>query len=209
MKRQALKLSVALSVVAAMCISVAMAADKPAGENKSSSKTELSPDEMMKKMEVAGKPGPAHKVLDALAGEWNVEARFWMAPDAPPTESKGTSSVRWIHGGRFVHEDFSGTLMGKPFHGTGITGYDNTKQKYVNVWLDDMATGIVCSDGTLGSDGKALTFEGKIDCPITGEKDKRVKTVLRIESRDKHTLEMHDPSLGDKSKTGEIVYTRK
>jgi uncharacterized protein DUF1579 len=199
MKR--LNASMALALVAAL--SVCFAGDQ------GKSKADPAMEEMMKKAEAAGMPGPAHKVLDALVGDWNADVRFWMAPDAPPTESKGTSKVRWTHNGRFVQEDFSGSFMGKPFNGTSITGYDNVKQKYVNVWLDDMGTGITLTEGAAGKDGKVFTFEGNMSCPATGEKDKAIKYVLRIQSRDKHSFEMHDPTLGEKSKTGEITYTRK
>ena len=102
----------------------------------------------MKKMAEGGTPGPAHKVLDALAGEWNVESRWWMAPDAPPAESKGTSKRHWALGGRYVQEEFSGEMMGAPFQGIGFTGYDNMKKKYVGVWMDSMSTAMFTTEGT-------------------------------------------------------------
>ena len=85
--------------------------------------------EMMKKMELAGTPGPQHKALDPLVGEWNVEVRKWDSPDRPPTVSKGSASAKWIMGSRFIQEEFGGEFMGKPFSGLMIIGYDNTKQK--------------------------------------------------------------------------------
>jgi hypothetical protein len=65
------------------------------------------------------------------------------------------------------------------------------------------------SYGTASDDKKTMTFEGKMDCPMTDEKDMPFKHVLKIESNDKHVFEMHDPRLGDNSKTMEITYTRK
>jgi hypothetical protein len=180
----------------------AFAAEKPAA-------AKVDPAEVMKKIEAAGAPGAQHKALEPLVGEWTAEVKCWMNPDAAPTASKGTSKAEWALNGRFLREEFSGEMMGKPFRGIGLTGFDNLKQKYVTVWLDDISTAIMTSEGTADASGKVITFTGKMDCPVTGDKDIPVKQVLRIVSRDTHTFEMHDTRLGEKSKTMEITYTRK
>ncbi len=166
-------------------------------------------EEMMMKAELAGTPGAAHAVLEPLIGEWTAEVKWWLAPDAPPTVSNGTATVTWAMNGRFVREDFEGDMMGKPFHGMGLTGFDSQKQKYNSVWVDNMSTAIFTSQGAAEQDGKMITFDGKMDCPMTGEKDMTVRHVLRIDSRDRHVFEMHNPSKGDNSKAMEITYTRK
>jgi hypothetical protein len=188
----------------AIAAGLVVAADKSASQ-----KPDAKAEEMMKKMEAAGTPGPAHKVLDALVGEWNAEVKMWMAPDAPPTINKGTAKSEWAMKGRFVRQEFKGEFMGKPFQGLSFTGYDNTKRKYNSVWIDDMHTSIYTSEGEAQDGGKVITLEGKYDCPLTGEHDKASKEVYRIISRDKHVFEMHDPSKGANSKTMEITYTRK
>jgi hypothetical protein len=165
--------------------------------------------EMMKKVEAAGAPGAPHKALEPLIGEWTAVVKSWMAPGTPPVESKGTAKTDWALNGRFVREEFSGDMMGKPFRGMSLTGYDNLKGKYTSVWVDDMSTAIFTSTGTSDDGGKAITFSSKMDCPATGEKDMPVKQVLRIISADKHIFEMHDPRKGEDSKTMEITYTRK
>jgi len=164
-------------------------------------------EEMMKKAEAAGKPGAGHKALEPLVGDWNTEVKMWMDPSAPPTVNKGTAKSTWDMQGRFVRQEFKGEFMGKPFRGLSFTGYDNVKQKYNNVWIDDMSTTMFTSEGE--ASGKVLTFEGSYACAMTGEKDKAAKQIYRIISPDKHVFEMHDPSKGANSKTMEITYTRK
>jgi len=189
-------------------VSSALAEDK--GKTALSDKTDPAKmAEMMKKVEAAGTPGAAHKALEPLVGEWTAEVKSWMSPDAPPTVSKGSAKAQWTLNGRFVREEFKGEMMGKPFQGISLTGYDNQKQKYNSVWVDDMSTAIFASTGTAEGNGKVITFESKMDCPMTGEKDMPVKQVLRILSKDKHVFEMHDPRKGENSKTMEITYTRK
>jgi hypothetical protein len=167
-------------------------------------------EEMMKKMEALASPGPEHKALSVLEGDWNVESRFLMAgPDAPPTVSKGTAKKHWILGGRFMQEELSAEFMQKPFQGVGLTGYDNIKKKYVGAWMDSMGTSLSSMEGTADKTGKIVTMTGTMDDPMTGQMNKPVKYVLKLESAGKHVLEMHDPSLGEKSKMGEVIYTKK
>jgi len=167
-------------------------------------------EEMMKKMQAFATPGDSHKALEALVGEWDVEASYPMGgPGAAVTTSKGTAKSKWILGGRYVQEEFTGEMMGRPFKGIGVTGYDNFRKKYVSTWMDDMGTGIFISEGSADAERKVFTFLGKMDEPVTGEKDKPTKYVVQILSPDKHHFEMHDLSLGDKSKVFEMTYTRK
>jgi hypothetical protein len=165
---------------------------------------------VMKKMQEYATPGAGHKLLEPLVGEWTVEARYWAAgPDAPAQESKGTATVTWTLGGRYLREEFTGEMMQQPFHGIGLTAVDNFKKKYISTWMDTMGTGIFISEGTADPGGKVLTFLGKTDDPVTGEKDKPTQYVVQILSADKHTFAMHDLSRGEKSKVFEMTYTRK
>ena len=191
-------------VAGTFIVSFALAEEKAAPE-----KIDLpNMEEMMKKAEAAGTPGAAHKSLEPLVGEWTAEVKSWMAPDAPPAVTKATAKSSWVMNGRFVQQEFTGEFMGKPFHGVSLTGYDNMKQKYNNVWIDDMHTSLFTSEGEGENGNKVITFEGKYDCPLTGRKDLPMKQVLLIISHDKHVFEMHDPTKGD-AKTMEITYTRK
>ena len=94
--------------------------------------------------------------------------------------------------------------------GDGITGYDNFKQKYISSFIENMSTGMYTSEGTADQSGKVLTFHGKMDEPITGERDKLVRFVARIISKDKHVFEIYDlVGRPDEFKAVEITYTRK
>ena len=207
-------LCLAIAVAVMLVLSLALADDKtgvpstkPAGAPVA---TPPNPEEGMKRAQAYATPGAGHKALEPLVGEWDVSARFWTGgPDGPANESKGVAKTRWILGGRYLQEEFSGEMMQQPFQGIGTTAYDNLKQKYLSTWIDSMGTGMFISEGTLDDSRKVLTFLGKMDEPMTGEKDKPTKYIIRILSDDKHTMEMHDLSLGEKSKVFEMTYTRK
>ena len=184
--------------------------DRPrGGERFGSSKPNADQAEMMKKAEAAGTPGPAHKALEALVGNWRAEVKCWMDPGGAPEASQATSENRWILNGRFLQQDFHGEMMGKPFNGLSLLGYDNFKQTFNSVWVSDMQTAMFTSEGKGESGYKVITLEGKSSCPATGRKDVPMKTVFRLLSPDKHVFEMFDGSKGDNAKTMEITYTRK
>jgi hypothetical protein len=165
--------------------------------------------EMQKKMEAAGTPGPAHKALDALVGNWKAEVKCWMEPGGQPNVSQGTAKTSWILNGRFLEEEFQGEMMGKPFTGRSLMGYDNIKQTFNTIWVSDMQTSIFTSEGKGDSGNKVITLEGKSTCAASGQKDVPIKTVFRLISPDKHVFEMYDSSKGANAKTMEITYTRK
>lgn len=167
-------------------------------------------EEMMAQWMKANQPTEHHKKLEAFAGSWEFTTKSWMDPTAPPSESKGTSESRMIFGGRFLVEDVSGDMMGMPFHGMGITGYDNMNQKYLGFWIDEMMTSFMMSEGTFDASGKVLTMEGTYDDPVMGVKGKKFKGVARVVSPDQHIYEMYDTGPDGKLyKNFEITYTRK
>ncbi len=68
--------------------------------------------------------------------------------------------------GRVMSEDFKGSMMGMPFTGHGMHGYDNVTGKHWSTWNDSMSTGLMVSEGTCDAKG-ACTFTGSWNDPIT------------------------------------------
>lgn len=163
--------------------------------------------EVQKKMEAAGTPGPAHKALDALAGSWKAEVKCWHDPNGASQVSQATAKARWILDGRFLEEEFNGEMMGKPFTGRSLIGYDNTKQRYNMIWISDVQTSMFVTEGQGDEGNKVITLEGKVTCPVTGQRDIPMRSVYRILSPDKHIFEMYDGGKGN-AKTMEITYSR-
>ena len=199
--------------VAAVLVLLNVLAQSKAAEKKSSDGKPAAgapdQDEATKRWMEAATPAAAHKVLDALVGDWNVATKWWMDPSSPPMETKGTTSKKWILDGRFVQEDFTGEMMGMPMTGHGMTGYDNLKKQYNSFWIDSSSTAMYTSLGTASADAKTLTFHGKMDDVMTGEKDKTIKFVIRIEGKAKHVFEMYELPGGKEKKIAEMTYTRK
>jgi len=153
-------------------------------------------------------PGAPHKGLAGLVGSWITRIKCWMEPNKPPMEWTGTSEQKMLLGGRFLHQEFTGEMMGSPFTGFGVAGYDNHTRKYVSTWIDSMGTAILFFEGTASADGKTITQESHYDDPVKGPV--KWRSVTRIVDDDTHVFEMYSTEKGGKEeKMMEITYTRK
>ncbi len=168
-----------------------------------------SQDEMMKAWMAQATPGPTHKALEAAVGSWDVKTKMWMSPGAPPAESTGTSENRMILGGRFLEQRYEGTMMGQPFSGIGITGYDNYKKRVVATWIDSASTSIMEMEGSADKAGKVITCTGTMN-DVIARRAMKVKSRVTIVDADHHTYESwHTGPDGKWSQDLEISYTRK
>ena len=166
--------------------------------------------EMMQRWMEAATPGKQHKFLAQFAGEWDYTMKMSMeGSEGEAAESSGTSKARMIMDGRYLQDEIDGSLMGQPFTGTGLTGYDNFKKRYVGTWVDNMGTAMISMQGALDSSGKVLTMYGLMDEPMTGESDKMTKYVSTIVSEDEHVFEIFDLSAGHDTPALQITYKRK
>jgi hypothetical protein len=165
-------------------------------------------DPAMKAWMDAATPGAAHQHLADMVGEWDTLVKSWMDPLAPPMESKGTSDMSMVLGGRYLLQQFHGEMMGQPFEGMGYTGYDNVQKKYVATWMDNMSTGIMTSVGTEDAETKKVTYIGKMWDAVTGT-EMTVEEVVYMVAPDHHVFEMYMPGPdGKQMKSMEIHYTR-
>jgi hypothetical protein len=205
-----MKRVVLLFGVLILVLTLAVSNESFSQEKKKSDKKMPNQEEMMKSWQEAMTPGTQHKMLEESVGTWDSEVKMWWnGPKAEPTISKGTSVNKMVLGGRYLQQDFTGEMMGNPFVGTGFTGYDNFKKKYVGFWIDNMGTGMSTMDGVLAKDGKSVTMWGKMDDPMTGQKDKKVKYVVRFVDKDTQVFETYDvTAYGDKKPVMEITYKR-
>ena len=180
-----------------------------AQDKKEAAKPALSEEEATKKWMESATPGEAHTVLGVWAGTWETASKMWMAPGAPPQESAGTATAAWILEGRFMEMTFKTTMMGMPFEGHAITGYNNIRKTYQSFWVDNMGTAMTMATGKASDGGKTLTYEAKMDDPMTGKMDNTYRFIEHFVSKDEIHQEIHDLSLGKDSKMMETVYKRK
>jgi len=163
---------------------------------------------MMEAYAKAGTPGPAHAALAKMAGSYDLKIRSWNAPDAPPMESTGTATRRMTLGDRVMVEEVSSSMMGQPFTGFGMHGYDNVTGKHWATWNDSMSTGVMVSQGQCDAKG-ACSYTGSWNDPVTRAEIKSRMTTRWTEPGTE-LFEMYAPGPdGKEMKMMEIAYTRR
>lgn len=168
---------------------------------------------MMEEMAKAGQPGAMHEWMKKWEGKWDLSAKMFMSPGAPPAEMKMASEATMTMGGRFLIEKVTGEFdMGagpQPFEGISTMGYDNAQKKFVSTWYDNSSTGMMIEMGSVDSAGKVLTMEGENWNPQMQAMAK-TKSICTIVDDNTRTLEMWSPGPdGKMMKNMEITYTRK
>jgi hypothetical protein len=169
----------------------------------------MSEQEMMDAWTKTAATTKEHELLGKHVGQWDVVIRHWMNPAEPPSESTGTATLRMILGGRVLVEEFKSDMMGMPFEGHGMMGFDTFRGRWWQTWNDNMGTGIYKGDGPAGSDAKVVTMTGKTDRAAMNQKDVEMKGVYRFISDNEHVFETYDKGPDGKDiRTMEIRYTR-
>lgn len=195
-------ISLAVTTLCVMLtVSTALAKEKKAEKP-------MDPQAVMELWKKLGTPGEPHKLFAGLAGSWTTTTKEWMEPGKPPTESTGTAEMKMLLDGRFLYQEYNSRMMGQPFSGIGIDGYDNMTRKYVTAWIDTMGTGIFFMEGTASPDGKTITLKGSHPEPGGGKMTHRA--VWKIVDSNTQTFDMYGTHhRGKEMKVLEITYTRK
>ena len=106
-------------------------------------------------------PQKEHEFLKKLVGNWDVTL-YIMGE-----EIEGKEHNELIAGGLWLTTQFTANMMGQPFEGHGILGYDTNKKKYVSVWVDPSRTDLNTMEATM----KGTTRTGTtMMMGMTGEK---------------------------------------
>jgi len=162
---------------------------------------------MMKEWQTYMAPGPEHKMLTDMAGEWEGDITMWMDPSQPPQTMKGATKYESVMDGRYIVGKFSGMMMGMPFNGMDITGFDNALKVFQNVWIDNMGTGMMVLEGKYNKSTNTVTYNGKMVIPNGSKVD--VRQVLKIIDKDNSIFEMYVNYGAGETKSMEIKYKRK
>jgi hypothetical protein len=203
-----------LAVMAALILVQPAAAESHQDRNPDFTFKQPSPEELQQAMSVwmeLGQPTIYHERLEFFVGDWDVVTKLWMGgPGSPAQESTGTATYSWLMEGRWLATDFQGNMMGMPFDGFQLTGYDNYRREYVGIWVDSMSTSLSVSSGRLDQEGTVITMYGEMDDPSLGHLGKMAKYVTRIVDENTFVFEIHDLAIGgDATKVVEMTYTRR
>ncbi len=152
-------------------------------------------------------PTKMHEKLAKANGEWKGSVTWWMAPDQEPQQASVTAKNSMIMGGRYQKSEHHGMMMGMPFEGMSLVGYDNATKKFQNIWIDNMGTGIMVMEGMWDDAANAVNLHGTMVDPISG-KEMKVREVYKFIDDNNQLLEMYNTVDGKEFKSMEIKFTR-
>jgi hypothetical protein len=152
-------------------------------------------------------PGPMHKMLASANGMWDEDITMWMAPDAEPIKSTARCSNTMIMGERYQESFHKGNMMGMPFEGRSIVGYDNAKKMFQSTWVDNMGSGVMFMEGKYDENTKTIALAGKMVDPSTG-KEQKIRETYKFVDDNNQLLEMYCTKDGKEFKTMEIKFKR-
>ncbi|HYE03377.1 MAG TPA: DUF1579 family protein [Phycisphaerales bacterium] len=127
-------------------------------------------------------PGPLHARLAKLAGTYTWSSTFSMpGMDKMPPES-GTATLRAVLGGRFLHAEETGTMMGQEFTSFKMYGYNSGAKKYEGVWTYTGSNAMMHLKGSTNDDGKSIRFDASVDEGAGGEGEAFQITLREIDA---------------------------
>jgi hypothetical protein len=115
-------------------------------------------------------------------GKWDCVVAM-KAPGQPASEEKCTENVVAICDGKWAWSDFKGNMMGMPFEGHAIFGYEPATKQFVSYWIDSMSPQVTRTSGTFDAAQKVGTFTGE----CCDEKGKPMKIQQTLTIKDKNT----------------------
>lgn len=150
------------AAVAALCGVLAVAAPAPAQEGAA--------------MPPMGAPEQMKDVA-FMVGTWACDVQMRMDPSAEWIPEKATVKIEPALDGCFLMSNFEGVMMGMPFKGVNILGYDRETKKWQSTWMDNMGARISYSEGGPKDDG-SIVMEG--DDFMMGQKMRVRQTTKNI-----------------------------
>lgn len=109
------------------------------------------------------KPGAPHASLAKLAGDYTRVIKFVGQTGAAAAPSSGTAKISVVLGGRFILEESTDTVFGRPVEGLRLYGYNNATKQYEMVRMYTMSTGMTMMKGTSSDGGETIEYTGDTD----------------------------------------------
>jgi hypothetical protein len=153
------------------------------------------------------KAGPEHDLLKMDVGTWDAEVEAFGPPGAPPAGSKGSETSRMTAGGRYLVTDFKSDIMGMPFEGHGIFGYDAAKKKYVGTWVDSMSGAPSTSEASYDAAKKTMT--GTMEGPDPMGRIVKTKAVTEYKDPNTRVFTLYNLEGGKETVSLRITYKRR
>lgn len=164
--------------------------------------------EMMAAWQEMMTPGPHHQALATQAGDWEVQSSMKMDPNGEPMVTNGTAHLEMVANGLFLQETVNAPMMGMPWTGHGVFGFDKSQNKHVGIWYDSAGTMIMNFEGDCTDNCSTVTMTADFVDPMTNQPN-MMKSVTKMTDPDHFTNQLYTMMDGKEWLMAEITYTRK
>lgn len=152
----------------------------------------------------AATPGPEHAEFEKMNGKWNCTVKNTY-PGMPSEESPGTMVISTIFDGRYQVGEFKGAMMGQPFDGKLMCGYNNVTAQYESIWIDSMSTMMMMTKGK--KENGNVTMRGEFMDPAS-KKMTKTKDVTRWIDQNTFVMDFYHETDGKEMQVMTITYKR-
>lgn len=125
--------------------------------------------------------------MQAEFGAWDADFAMEM-PGAPPMKSKCREVVEPICGGKWSWSTFTGEMMGSPFEGHCLVGFDSKTEQVVSFWIDSRNGAWMRTDGSYDAGKQTFTMSGT--CYDEQGQKQKVASTTTSAGKDARTLRM-------------------
>jgi hypothetical protein len=155
-----------------------------------------------------GAPGPEHRRLDALVGEWDVALEIPIG-GGRTARGEATCRAEWTLDGRFVRLEYASAFGGRPLTVLRYVGFDRARGKVVETHFESTHTDVMRLEGGFSEDGRAIACEGTGVEPSAGQVT-GVRTVTTLDGPDRFTLAMtYLDAGGNDARTVKLSHARR
>ena len=138
--------------------------------------------------EELSKPGPEHKRLELLVGDWEEEGKIFMGPGKPPMIVKGTRKNRMVLGGRFLLGESKSATGPMALESMIIMGFDKRQKKYTAFGFDNGGTYAITALGEFNDSKKEIRLYSEDVDPALHQTEKYY-LITRIISPNQYVTE--------------------
>ncbi len=163
------------------------------------------------KDEKKNQPGPQHRRLHLITGNWDSKVMIWANdPGAAPLEFTGSTTREWVLGGRFMEERHVEHEANEiVYESVSYIGYNRQYGLFEYFRMSSESTGIFVERGRYNPATNSITTRGSFNDPATGF-TVHIRTEIKIFGPDDHSRVVYQTEEdGREYKRVEITYTRK
>ncbi|HKX46354.1 MAG TPA: DUF1579 family protein [Planctomycetota bacterium] len=113
-------------------------------------------------------PQPTKEHQELLQGVGTWEGTTTMHIPGMPSEPTPAKEIVEAIGGFWTQAHFKTEVMGMPYHGTGVVGYDAERGKYIGTWCDNMSSFLALMEGEADPSTGHITMRWEAPDMTTG-----------------------------------------